>query len=80
MRFDPDQQDLDGDPKIPEIRSILKQPYGCFWLNEPGSPDSENCVSELDTELKVGKELVLRTDGMPRSQAVLMVEKHITSP
>ena len=80
VRFDTDQQDFDGDSKIPEIRSILKQPYGCFWLNESGSPDSANRVSEWDTELKVGKELVLRTDGLPRSQAVLMVDKQITSP
>jgi hypothetical protein len=80
VRFDADQQDLDGDSKIPEIRSILKQPYGCFWLSEPGSPDSANCVSEWDAELKVGQELILRTDGLPRSQAVLMVDKHITSP
>ena len=61
--YDPATHQALSGTSIPEYSSILGQPQGRLWVNEPASPVDAEAVQQWPGSLRFGRELVVKTEG-----------------
>ncbi len=67
--YDPAARQALAGTSIPEYSSILGQPLGSLWVSEPASPADAEAVQQWPGSLRLGRELVVKTEG--RSQLLV---------
>lgn len=68
VRYAPAELSYPVDMKIPLLESILKQSPGVIWTVRAEAPVIDAYVSEWSTVLTFGQELILRTEGVEKSE------------
>lgn len=75
VRYAPHTLVFQGRSSTPDLRSIWSQSLGVIWPTCLGSPVTESAVQEWSTVLKFGQELILLSEGLPKSE--LWIDKKI---